>query len=178
MNRDRVEELVGVRLNSSNDTAYIMWGEVKTVSVPVYEDIAVSLFGGLVGLLDVLFNLAVEQLVGEANVDEWYLKSMFWSMSLVTERDETSCECGGVCLMNPSDEEIDYCDTVQFALMDFYDAVCQAEDESESLDFKYHIFYDNNTVFIVQGDTDAFEAYEQIASCDHLQHVTVRGVDG
>ena len=173
MNRDRAERLVGVRLNSSNDTAYIMWGDVKTVSVPVYEDIAVSLFGGLGGLLDVLFNLAVEQLVGEANVGH-----MFWSMSLANEGDETSCERGGACLINPSDEEIEYCDTVQFALMDFYDAVCQAEEESESLDFKYHIFYDNNTVFIVQGDTDAFAAYEQIASCDHLKHVTVRSVDG
>ena len=173
MTREEAEEFVGVRLNASYDTVYIMWGDVKTVSVPVYEDIAVSLFGGLGGLLDVLFNLAVEQLVGEANVGH-----MFWYMSLATEGDETSCERGGACLINPSDEEIEYCDTVQFALMDFYDAVCQAEEESESLYFKYHIFYDNNTVFIVQGDTDAFEAYEQIASCDHLKHVTVRSVDG
>lgn len=162
MTREEAEEFVGVRLNASYDTVYIMWGDVTTVGVPVHEDIAVAvgLFGSIGGFLDVLFTLAVEELVGEFDVED-----MFWYSSLVAEGYET-------------DEELDFCDTVLIALCDFHDAVCQVENEREAPDFKYHIFYDNNTVFIVQGDTDAFAAYEQIASCDHLKHVTVRSVDG
>lgn len=160
MNREYAEKFVGVRLNDSFDTAYVMWGDVTTVGVPVYENVVVGLFGGIGRFLDVLFALAVEELVGELDVED-----IFWSMSLVTGGEET-------------DEELDYCDTVLIYLVDFSEAVCQVEDEREAPEFKYHIFYDNDTVFIVQGDTDAFEAYDHIASCNNVQRVTVRNVDG